>query len=102
LHETTIHANTETRICYRHHLEAVYCVGGTGEIVELAKGARHPIADGTMYLLNEHDDHLLRAFSELRLICVFTPPLRGRETHDERGAYPPHPQAAYYELARKA
>jgi L-ectoine synthase len=52
----------------------------------------HPIKDGTLYLLNEHDEHLLRGFSELRLICAFNPPLTGREMHDEDGAYAPHPR----------
>ena len=88
-HETTIFAGTETPIWYKHHLEAVYCVGGEGEIEDLATGITHPIRDGTMYALNQHDRHKLRAFSDLRLVCVFNPPLSGREVHDRDGAYPP-------------
>jgi L-ectoine synthase len=89
LHDTVIHAGTETRMCYLNHLEAVYCVAGRGSIQVLATGETHPISDGTMYALNEHDEHVLRAETELRLICVFNPPLIGGEVHDERGAYPP-------------
>jgi len=88
-HETTIFAGTETPIWYKHHLEAVYCVGGEGEIEDLATGIIHPIRDGTLYALNQHDRHKLRAFSDLRLVCVFNPPLSGREVHDQDGAYPP-------------
>lgn len=88
-HETIIYADTETRIWYKHHLEAVYCVGGEGEIVDLETGEINSIRDGTMYALNANDEHLLRASKDMRLICVFNPPLSGREVHDEDGAYPP-------------
>ena len=87
-HETTIYAGTETHIWYKNHLEAVYCVGGEGEIETVADGKIYPIKDGTMYALNEHDEHYLRAKTDLRLICVFTPPLTGQEIHDENGVYP--------------
>lgn len=89
LHETTIFAGTETLIWYKHHLEAVYCVGGAGEIEDMKTGIIHPIRDGTMYALNRNDRHKLRAISDLRLVCVFNPPISGREVHDEDGAYPP-------------
>lgn len=88
-HETTIFAGTETYIWYKNHLEAVYCVGGSGEIEDLESGITHVIRDGTMYALNGHERHYLRASEDMRLICVFNPPLTGREVHDKDGAYPP-------------
>lgn len=88
-HETIIFAGTETPIWYKHHLEAVYCVGGEGEIEDLETGITHPIRDGTLYALNGHERHKLRAFSDLRLVCAFNPPVTGREVHDADGAYPP-------------
>ncbi|HVK86435.1 MAG TPA: ectoine synthase [Kofleriaceae bacterium] len=88
MHETTIKANTETRMHYRNHLEAVYCVGGRGSIEVIATGEVFPIEDGTLYALDQHDEHILRAETELRMICVFNPPLHGREVHDPTGAYP--------------
>ncbi len=88
LHDTLIHAGTETRMCYRNHLEAVYCVAGKGSIEVVATGERFPIADGTAYALDKHDEHILRADTELRMVCVFNPPLSGREVHDATGAYP--------------
>ncbi len=91
-HETIIKANTETHIWYKHHIEAVYCVGGSGEIEDLKTGDVHPIGDGTLYLLNDHDEHLLRGFTDMRLVCAFNPPITGLEMHDDDGAYHPHPE----------
>jgi L-ectoine synthase len=87
-HETIIHAGTETLIWYKSHLEAVYCVGGEGEIEVSDNGEVHQIKDGTMYALNGHERHKLRAHKDMRMICVFTPSLTGREDHDEHGSYP--------------
>jgi len=100
-HETIIKAGTETHIWYKHHIEAVYCVAGDGEIEDLNTGQIHKISDGTLYLLDQHDEHLLRGGKEdMRLICAFTPPVTGREHHDEDGAYAPHPKQALYDKAR--
>jgi L-ectoine synthase len=87
-HETTIFAGTETHIHYRNHLEAVFCVAGEGEIDTVADGRKYAIRPGVMYALDRHDEHFLRAHSELKLVCVFNPPLTGREVHDDEGVYP--------------
>jgi L-ectoine synthase len=88
LHVTTIRAGTSTPMCYRHHLEAVLCIEGEGEIEVTASGAIHAVAPGTMYALDQHDAHVLRARTDMRMVCVFNPPLQGKETHDATGAYP--------------
>lgn len=88
LHETLIRAGTETFMWYKNHIEAVYCVGGDGEIEVIEEGKVYPIKDGTLYTLNGHEKHRLRARTDLRLICVFNPPCTGREVHDENGVYP--------------
>lgn len=90
-HETTMAAGTETTMWYRNHLEAVYCVGGKGSIEDLETGEVHEIRDGTMYALDRHDRHTVRAEEEMRLICVFNPPCVGGETHDADGSYPAAP-----------
>ncbi len=88
-HETIIKAGTKTHIHYQNHFEAVYCVAGNGRIEELPNGKVHEISDGMMYALNQHDEHYLHGGSEdMRLICVFNPPLTGKEVHDENGVYP--------------
>lgn len=88
LHETKIFAGTETFIHYKNHLEAVYCVGGEGEIEDLETGQIHNISDGTMYALNNHERHHLRAETDMRMVCVFNPALTGTEVHDREGSYP--------------
>ncbi len=87
VNDTLIYAGTETYIWYKNHLEAVYCVEGKGEIEDLATGEIHPISDGTLYLLNKHDKHYLRATETMRMVCVFNPPLTGREVHTKEGYY---------------
>lgn len=88
LHETLFRAGSERRMHYRNHLESVYCIEGEGEIEDLASGKTHPVRPGTVYALNQHDRHVLRAHTDLRLVCVFTPALVGPETHDEHRSYP--------------
>jgi L-ectoine synthase len=87
-HITTMYAGTSTPMCYRNHFESVYCISGSGSIENSATGERHVIEPGTIYILDQHDEHVLHATTELTLACVFNPPLNGREVHDESGAYP--------------
>ena len=88
LHVTTVYPGTVTPMWYRHHLEAVFCIAGEGE-VETVEGARvYPVKPGTLYALDQHDKHILRAKSRLRVGCVFNAPLKGKEVHDQAGAYP--------------
>lgn len=89
MHDTLIHAGTETIMWYRHHVEAVYCIEGRGEIQVLPDGPVHPLEAGVLYALDEHEKHALRAKETLRMICVFNPPCTGREVHGPDGAYPP-------------
>ena len=89
MHETVFPAGLEFPMWYKHHLEAVYCYSGTGVITDLATGEQHEIAPGTLYALDRHDRHILKAHTEMRLVCTFIPPVTGREIHDEDGAYVP-------------
>ncbi|MBM7094875.1 ectoine synthase [Bacillus sp. H-16] len=88
VHDTVIKAGTETHIWYQNHLESVYCIEGEGEVVTLKDNKVHPISANTLYALDEHDEHLLRATTDMRMVCVFNPPITGQETHDENGVYP--------------
>jgi L-ectoine synthase len=88
LHDTVVREGTEQRLHYKHHLEANYCISGRGEVVDVRTGETHAIVPGTLYALDEHDEHILRALSgDLRLICVFNPPLTGQEKHQPDGSY---------------
>ena len=89
LHDTIIYAGTESLLWYKHHIEAVYCIEGEGEVETTDDGKVYPISAGTVYLLNGNERHLLRATSTMRMVCVFNPPVTGREDHDADGAYRP-------------
>ena len=87
-HITTIYKDAELHMHYQNHFESVYCISGEGEIETVEDGKVYPIAPGTMYLLNKHDKHILRGKTEMKMACVFNPPVVGDEVHDESGAYP--------------
>lgn len=86
-HITTIFKGADFRMHYQNHLESVYCLSGEGEVEALADGSVHPITAGTLYILDQHDQHILRAFTEMKMACVFNPPLSGKEVHNAEGAY---------------
>jgi L-ectoine synthase len=86
-HITTIYAGADFRMHYQNHLESVYCISGQGEIETLADNRIYPISPGTLYVLDKHDEHILRADSEMKMACVFNPPLSGKEVHNAEGAY---------------
>ncbi|GAB3182423.1 ectoine synthase [Nesterenkonia halophila] len=88
LHETTIYAGSTHSFWYANHIEAVYCVGGKGRLTNLETDEVHEITDGFLYLLDGHEKHQVEAEEELRLVCVFNPPVTGKEIHDENGVYP--------------
>lgn len=86
-HITTIFKGADFRMHYQNHLESVFCMSGRGEIENLDDGKTHPIEPGTIYILDKHDKHILRAFEEMKMACVFNPPLNGKEVHNKDGAY---------------
>ncbi len=88
LNDTIIKAGTESYFWYKNHIEAVYCIEGEGEVETIDNGKVYPLKPGTMYLLNGHEKHYLRAKTQMRMVCVFNPALVGTETHDEDGVYP--------------
>lgn len=80
---TVVRKGTEAQLHYRNHLEACYCIDGEGEVEDL-DGNVYPIRKGDIYVLNKHDRHFLRGGenSDLVLVSVFNPPLKGTERHD--------------------
>jgi L-ectoine synthase len=70
----------------KNHLEACYCVEGEGTVEELESGRVHEIKAGTLYAMNNHDRHRIRAVTQMRVICTFVPPLSGAEVHDADGS----------------
>jgi len=86
-HITTIYEGADFQMHYQNHLESVFCMSGSGEVETLADGKKYPIEPGTVYILDKHDKHVLRATSEMKMACVFNPPLSGKEVHNKEGAY---------------
>jgi L-ectoine synthase len=70
----------------KNHLEACYCIEGEGTVEELDSGRVHQIGAGTLYAMNDHDRHRIRATTRMRVICTFVPPLTGHEVHDADGS----------------
>ncbi|MFD1719735.1 ectoine synthase [Georgenia deserti] len=88
VHETTLYAGTVNEFWYANHIEAVFVVEGEGEVTDLATGETHQLAPGSLYLLDNHDKHRVVPRTQMRTVCVFNPPITGREVHDENGVYP--------------
>lgn len=87
-HITTMYAGAELPMHYRNHLESVFVLQGEGTIEDLGTGQIHDLRPGTLYVLNDHDRHIVRPRTDIVAACVFNPPVTGREVHDETGAYP--------------
>lgn len=87
LHDTICKAGTEQVLEYKNHVETNYIIEGQGSVTNIATGQVWPLAPGTVYVLDHHESHLLRADTDLRIICVFTPALTGKERHDDSGSY---------------
>jgi L-ectoine synthase len=86
-HITTIFKGADFQMHYQNHLESVYCISGKGEVETLCDGKKYPIEAGTIYILDKHDKHILCAFEDMQMACVFNPPLHGKEVHNSEGAY---------------
>jgi L-ectoine synthase len=81
--DTIVRAGTSSPLEYKNHLEACYCIAGSGSVID-SEGNEYPIVPGTLYALDKHDPHFLVAspIEDLRLVCMFTPALEGDEAHD--------------------
>lgn len=81
--DTIVRAGTSSRMEYKNHLETCYCIAGRGEVIG-ASGEAHVIEPGTMYALDKNEPHCLIAApdADLRLVCVFSPALKGEEHHN--------------------
>jgi len=87
VHDTICKAGTSQHLHYKNHIETNYVIEGQGSVEEVATGVFHPLAPGAVYVLDRHDPHILRAETDMRIVCIFTPALTGRETHDADGSY---------------
>lgn len=80
---TVVDRGTESRIQYRRHLEACYCIKGQGRVISADGETVLEVQPGSLYVLDQHDAHILIASDDedLHLVSVFDPPLTGNERH---------------------
>lgn len=80
---TIVNAGSESNLQYRRHLEACYCISGSGKVLSSDKEVAYELEPGAIYVLDKHDPHTLIADEgeDLHLISVFNPPLTGQEKH---------------------
>lgn len=86
LTDSILEAGFEMQLWQKHHFEACYCLEGEGTVEELDTGTVHKIIPGTLYAMNDHDRHVIRAKTQMRVICTFYPALTGEEQHDGDGS----------------
>jgi L-ectoine synthase len=84
--DTVLEAGFEMVLWQKNHLEACYCLEGSGTVEELETGKIHQIRPGTLYAMNNHDRHRILVNQRMRLICTFFPALTGDEKHDADGS----------------
>lgn len=90
VHHTVIPEGHEVHCHYKSHFETNYCIAGEGEVFAADTGETFSLKVGTVYALDLHDKHVVRAVKgDLHLVCVFNPPIQGNETHNDHGGYDP-------------
>jgi L-ectoine synthase len=87
VHKTMIRRGTKGNWHYKNHLESCYCISGKGILTSLDTGESFVITPDLIYLLDNHDNHTFEAITDVVLISVFNPPVKGNEIHKEDGSY---------------
>jgi len=98
--KTVIPVNGKQFWHYKEHLESCYCVKGRGELTNKETGETFEISEDITYVLDKNDAHYFEAFEEVTLICVFNPPLTGKEVHQEDGSYESEYRSPVYDVKR--
>ena len=86
LTDSILEAGFEMQLWQKNHLEACYCIEGEGTVEEVDTGTVHDIRPGTLYAMNNHDRHRIKAITQMRILCTFFPALTGHELHDTDGS----------------
>ena len=98
--KTVIPPNGKQHWNYTQHLESCYCISGKGLLTNAKTGQYWSIYPDVTYVLDQHDDHYFEALEEVTLICVFNPPLTGKEVHGEDGSYESEWRSPVYAVRR--
>jgi L-ectoine synthase len=89
LSDVRLDAGAAADLWYKHHLEANYIAAGSGRVEDLNTAEAWDLGPDTLYCVGPEDRHRLSAETDLHILSVFCPPLRGDEQHDADGSYGP-------------
>ena len=89
LHLNESESGDGRQLWYKHHWEANYIIEGEATLEDLDRGDTWRLRAGSLYNVGPRDRHRLVGQRDVRLVSVFCPALRGDESHDADGAYPP-------------
>ena len=87
VHKTMIRKGTKGHWHYKNHLESCYCISGKGILTSLDNGKSYEITPDIIYSLDNNDNHTFEAITDVVLISIFNPPVKGSEIHKEDGSY---------------
>jgi len=79
VHETTLDEGLSLRFRYQEHRETVYCVEGEGTIEDVSTGRIVDLGPGSLCSAGIGEEHVITCHTQMKVLCVFTPPLRGDE-----------------------
>ncbi|HKF70925.1 MAG TPA: ectoine synthase [Stellaceae bacterium] len=79
----------EATLWYKHHWEANHILAGSAELTDLTTGQSWHLKPGMGYYVGPKDRHNLKAVTDLHILSIFSPPLRGDELHDADGSLAP-------------
>jgi quercetin dioxygenase-like cupin family protein len=82
-------AGADTVIWFKHHWEANHILAGRFRVTNLTSGEAWELGPGMAYNVGPKDRHRLQALTDVHLVSIFCPALRGDETHDEDGSLSP-------------
>jgi L-ectoine synthase len=67
LTDSILEAGFEMQLWQKNHFEACYCIEGEGTVEEVDTGTVHDIRAGTLYAMNNHDRHRIKAITQMRI-----------------------------------
>jgi len=79
-------AGATTELWYKNHREGNYIVSGAGTVEDLTTGESWDFEPGLLYGVGPRDRHRVSAGTDIHILSVFCPPLRGDEQHDADGS----------------
>ena len=82
-------AGADDVLWYKNHVEANYLIEGKATVEDLTTRENWELEPGSLYVVGPRDRHRLQAKTDIRLMSIFNPALKGDEAHDADGSYPP-------------